>query len=59
MTKPHGKNISICNDSRPCRFGSAYRGGICKILVETYPDGKCPFCKEKEDDSKGISVESY
>lgn len=51
MNKPHGKNISTCRDSRQCRFRDyMYR---CTCLVETYPDGKCPFIKglklEKND----------
>lgn len=53
MNKPLGKNISTCRDRRPCRFRDYL--GRCMALVETYPDGKCPFCKELEDDSKGIS----
>ena len=37
-----------CNDSRRC-FAKRQRvrgeGKFCTILMESYPDGKCPFCK--------------
>ena len=43
-----------CHDSRPC-FGKddvlakAYKDlPRCRILTETYNDGKCPFCKPEQ-----------
>lgn len=39
-----------CLDKRHCfaRFQ-----GKCRILRETYADGKCPFCKRRIDDKRG------
>lgn len=44
--RPYGKNIAHCHDSRECRFKSVYHANQCKILIETYADGECPFWKE-------------
>lgn len=35
-----------CNDTRECCIR---RSGKCLALNSTYPDGKCPFAKEKKD----------
>ena len=39
-TEPH------CDDRRRC---FARINGRCLVLVSTYEDGECPFCKEEKD----------
>ncbi len=38
----------ICNERKKCfaKIGSE-NVFYCKALIETYPDGQCPFRKEK------------
>lgn len=37
---------AVCSDTRKC---FARNGNRCTILISTYDDGECPFCKERRD----------
>lgn len=49
-TKYQKKQNPICNDERKC-FAQAKKGKkkYCLILNDTYPNLKCPFCKQKKE----------
>lgn len=47
MSKQFEEKV-LCNDSRQC-FGRKHTGIYCGVLSAAYPDGKCPFCKEKAE----------
>lgn len=40
-----------CKDTRPC---FARKEGRCICLSETYPEGKCPFCKPEMEVTNGV-----
>ena len=40
------------NDDEPC-FARNMEGR-CKLLNDTYPEGVCPFRKEKIDETNGV-----
>ncbi len=41
-----------CNDTRQCFAKKEGYGGriYCDFLEDGYPNGKCPFCKQKIED---------
>ena len=52
MTWKNERDLPECDEMRAC-FGKSKSGKRCRILTETYQDGKCPFCKEKRDITDG------
>lgn len=40
-----------CNDKRKCFAQTIYHD--CSLLLETYEDGKCPFCKPEKTITNG------
>ncbi len=52
MTWKKERDLPECGDCRDC-FGKSESGKRCRILTETYQDGKCPFCKEKREITEG------
>jgi len=45
-------DYATCRDSREC-FAKK-EGHLCKILMESYEDGKCPFCKPEREVTDGV-----
>ena len=46
----------VCNDSRKCFAKSTFKTNgtySCAVLTEGYPDGRCPFCKNRQEYTKG------
>lgn len=48
MSKLFENMVVKCNDRRPC-FGKQFKPGECGVLNASYPDGECPFCKERRE----------
>ena len=42
-----------CNDTRPCFAKISGQKNWCRILTETYEDGKCVFCKKEREVTNG------
>lgn len=52
MTWQNERGLPECGESRAC-FGKSESGKRCRVLTETYRDGRCPFCKEKREIADG------